>query len=346
MTTYVYDFSEGSREMAALLGDKGAGLAEMTGMGLPVPPGFTVTTEACRSYLATGALPDGFDGQLTAHLAALELATGKQLGQVGDPLLLSVRTGDRFSAPGVAETVLDIGLDDYSVLGLGKGPEHERFAWDSYRRLVQMFGTTVMGVDGDLFAALTARVEKQHAVADDSRLDVPDLIRLVESSKDLISRETGEEFPQDPAEQLRRAVRAAFSSWNGERARTARRRSGVPEGAGTAVVVQRMVFGNLGPDSGSGVAVTRDPATGGPGLHGSYLPDAQGEDVVAGVRDPLPLRRLADLHPAAYQQLSASLERLEARYREPCYVEFTIEDGTLWLLETRVGARAAWPASP
>ncbi|MER7463297.1 pyruvate, phosphate dikinase [Streptomyces sp. NPDC097981] len=344
MTTYVYDFSEGSREMAGLLGGKGANLAEMSRMGLPVPPGFTVTTEACRVFLATGAPPEELDGQIARHLAALERATGKRLGQVDDPLLLSVRSGARFSMPGMMDTILDIGLNDLAVLGLGKTPERERFAWDSYRRLVQMFGSTVMAADGALFEKLIGALERQHKAADDSRLDTVDLIRLVECFKDIIAEQTGEEFPQDPAEQLKRAVLAVFSSWNSERARIYRRREHIPDDLGTAVTIQTMVFGNLGPDSGSGVAFTRDPATGRPGVYGDYLPNAQGEDVVAGIRNTVPLQRLADLDPGSYNELRSCMDRLEARYRDMCDIEFTIERGKLWMLQTRVGKRTAQAA--
>ncbi|MFI8497243.1 pyruvate, phosphate dikinase [Streptomyces sp. NPDC085524] len=341
MTTYVYDFIEGSREMAGLLGGKGADLAEMARMGLPVPPGFTVTTEACRVFLATGAPPEGLDDEIARHLAALERAAGRRLGQVDDPLLLSVRSGARYTMPGMMDTVLDIGLNDLAVLGLGKTPERERFAWDSYRRLVQMFGSTVMGVDSALFEALIGDLEREHEAADDSRLDTVDMIRLVESFKDLIAERTGEEFPQDPAEQLRRTVLAVFSSWNGERARTHRRREHIPEDLGTAVCIQSMVFGNLGPDSGSGVAFTRDPATGRPGVYGEYLSNAQGEDVVAGIRNTVPLQRLADLDPGSYKELGAHMARLEGRYQDMCDIEFTIERGKLWMLRTRVGKRTA-----
>ncbi|MGW0748173.1 pyruvate, phosphate dikinase [Streptomyces sp. NPDC002587] len=341
MTIYVYEFSEGSREMAGLLGGKGANLAEMARMGLPVPPGFTVTTEACRAFLAAGAPPPDLEGQISRHLAALERAAGKRLGQVDDPLLLSVRPGARYPMPGMMDTILDIGLNDLAVLGLGKTPGRERFAWDSYRRLVQMFGSAVMGVDSSLFETVIDRLERQHRAADDSRLDTVDLIRLVEAFKDLIAERTGEEFPQDPSEQLRRAVLAVFASWNSERARIHRRREHIPDDLGTAVSIQTMVFGNLGPDSGSGVAFTRDPSTGRPGVCGDYLPNAQGEDVVAGIRAAVPLRRLADLDPGSYKELRAHMGRLEARYRDMCHIEFTVERGKLWMLQTRVGRRTA-----
>ncbi len=344
MGSYVYDFAEGGRDMADLLGDKGANLAEMARMGLPVPPGFTITTEACRDFLATGEPPEDLDRQIGEHLAALESASGKRLGQVDDPLLLSVRSA-AFSMPGVMETILDIGLNDLSVLGLGKTPERERFAWDSYRRLVQMFGNTVMGVDVTLFEGMLQRVREQHRVVDDSRLDTCDLIRVVESFKDLIFDRTGRKFPQDPREQLREAILAVFTTWNSLRARLYGRREHIADGLGPAVTIQRMVFGNLGTDSGSGVAFTRDPATGRFGFYGDYLPNAQGEDVVAGVRDTVTLHELATLDPTSFQQLRAYMEQLEDHYQDLCDIEFTIEHGTLWMLEARVGKRTAQAAS-
>ncbi|MCM1973000.1 pyruvate, phosphate dikinase [Streptomyces sp. G1] len=344
MGSYVYDFTEGGRDMADLLGGKGANLAEMARLGLPVPPGFTVTTEACQVFLATGEPPEDLDRQVGEHMAELERTAGKRLGQVDDPLLVSVRSGARFSMPGMMETILDIGLNDLSVLGLGKEPERERFAWDSYRRLVQMFGSTVMGVDGSLFEDVLRRVKEQHRVTDDSRLDTCDLIRIVEMFKDLVLERSGREFPQDPAEQLRQAILAVFQSWNGERARLYRRREHIADDLGTAVNIQQMVFGNLGPDSGSGVAFTRDPATGSPGLYGDYLPNAQGEDVVSGVRNTVPLQELATLDPGSFDQLRGYMETLETHYRDLCDIEFTIEHGTLWMLQTRVGKRTAQAA--
>ncbi|MFC3571994.1 pyruvate, phosphate dikinase [Streptomyces yaanensis] len=341
LTTYVYAFAEGGREMADLLGGKGAGLAEMTRLGLPVPPGFTVTTEACRIYLATGQEPLGLAAEEARALAVLEQAMSRTLGAPDDPLLVSVRSGARFSMPGMMETILDIGLNDRSVTGLAKASGQERFAWDSYRRLVQMFGRTVMGVDGDLFEQAIAARKAQRGTRDDHDLDAGELALLAEEFKAIIRRETGEDFPQDPAEQLRRAVRAVFDSWNGERARVYRRRERIPEDLGTAVNVQAMVFGNLGPDSGTGVAFTRDPATGARGVYGDYLPDAQGEDVVSGVRDAVPLDQLKVLDPRAYVELGDHLRTLECHYRDLCDVEFTIERGRLWILQTRVGKRTA-----
>ncbi|WP_433448403.1 pyruvate, phosphate dikinase [Streptomyces sp. CA-142005] len=340
-TTYVYAFAEGSREMAGLLGGKGAGLAEMTRLGLPVPPGFTVTTEACKVYLATGEEPPELGVEEARALAALEGAMGRTLGAADDPLLVSVRSGARFSMPGMMETILDIGLNDQSVTGLAKASGRERFACDSYRRLVQMFGRIVMGVDGDLFEQAIAAHKAQRGTRDDHDLDAGELALITEEFKAIIRRETGEDFPQNPVEQLQRAIRAVFDSWNGERARLYRRREHIPDDLGTAVNVQAMVFGNLGPDSGTGVAFTRDPATGARGMYGDYLPDAQGEDVVSGVRDAVPLSELKILDPRSYVELGDHLRTLENRYRDLCDVEFTVERGRLWILQTRVGKRTA-----
>ncbi|MFI2200484.1 pyruvate, phosphate dikinase [Streptomyces sp. NPDC020192] len=341
MVRYVCAFQDGGRDLAGLLGGKGANLAEMTRLGLPVPPGFTVTTEACRAFLATGAEPDGMAEEVSRHLSALETATGRLLGQPDDPLLVSVRSGARFSMPGMMETVLDIGLDDDSVLGLAKASGNERFAWDSYRRLVQMFGSTVLGVDPALFDEALTLLKEARGARDDVHLDACDLARLVETYKRIVHEESGRDFPQSPAEQLRLAVLAVFRSWNAGRARLYRRREHIPDDLGTAVTVQRMVFGNLGPDSGSGVAFTRDPATGQPGLYGDYLPNAQGEDVVAGIRDTVPLAELARLDPHSYRRLRDHAQTLERHYRDLCDIEFTIERGTLWMLQTRVGKRTA-----
>ncbi|WP_071659623.1 pyruvate, phosphate dikinase [Streptomyces humi] len=341
MARYVYDFAGGGRDMADLLGGKGANLAEMTRLGLPVPPGFTVTTEACRSFLVTGAEPEGMAEEIARHLSGLEAAVGRSLGQRDDPLLLSVRSGARFSMPGMMETVLDIGLNDDTVQGLAKASGSERFAWDSYRRLVQMFGSTVMGVGPALFEEAITLLKEARDAPDDVHLDATDLAWLVETYKRLILDETGRHFPQSPAEQLRLAVRAVFRSWNGERARVYRRREHIADDLGTAVTVQCMVFGNLGPDSGSGVAFTRDPATGRPGLYGDYLADAQGEDVVAGIRNTVPLADLERLDPAVHRQLRNHMTTLERHYRDLCDIEFTIERGRLWMLQTRVGKRTA-----
>ncbi|MEU5312509.1 pyruvate, phosphate dikinase [Streptomyces sp. NPDC021562] len=341
MVRYVYDFHEGRRDMADLLGGKGANLAEMTRLGLPVPPGFTVITDACRAFLASGEEPEGMAAEVSRHLTALERSAGRRLGQPDDPLLVSVRSGARFSMPGMMETVLDIGLNDDSVLGLAKASGSDRFAWDSYRRLVQMFGSTVMGVDATRFDEAMGRLKASRDAPDDLHLDANDLAGLVETYKQLILDDTGRAFPSSPAEQLRLAVLAVFRSWNGERARLYRRREHIPDDLGTAVTVQRMVYGNLGADSGSGVAFTRDPATGRPGLYGDYLADAQGEDVVAGIRNTVPLSELARLDPVSYRRLRDNAGVLERHYRDLCDIEFTIERGTLWMLQTRVGKRTA-----
>ncbi|HET6352696.1 pyruvate, phosphate dikinase [Streptomyces sp.] len=341
MRQYVYGFGEGSREMADLLGGKGANLAEMTRLGLPVPPGFTVTTQACREYLAAGEEPVELGVQVARALADLERRVGRRLGESDNPLLLSVRSGSRFSMPGMMETILDIGLSDASVRGLAKATGQERFAWDSYRRLLQMFGRTVLGIDPELFEAALSRHRAYRGVGSDTGLDAHDLAVLADEFKMLIREATGEEFPQDPVEQLYQAIRAVFRSWNGERARLYRRREHIRDDLGTAVNIQVMVFGNLGPDSGTGVAFTRDPATGARGVYGDYLTDAQGEDVVAGIRNAVPLQELKRLDPSSYLQLGDHLRTLERHYRDLCDIEFTIERGTLWMLQTRVGKRTA-----
>ncbi|MCX5373503.1 pyruvate, phosphate dikinase [Streptomyces sp. NBC_00015] len=341
MARYVYEFTDGGRDMADLLGGKGANLAEMTRLGLPVPSGFTVTTEACRAFLATGAEPAGMLEEVSRHLSVLEKSAGRLLGRPDDPLLVSVRSGARFSMPGMMETVLDIGLNDESVLGLAKVSGSDRFAWDSYRRLVQMFGSTVMGVGPALFDEAMTLLKETREAPDDLHLDANDLAWLVETYKRLIHDETGQEFPQSPAEQLRLAILAVFRSWNGERARLYRRREHIPDGLGTAVTVQRMVYGNRGTDSGSGVAFTRDPATGRPGLYGDYLSNAQGEDVVAGIRNTVPLADLERLDADSYRRLLDHMGTLERHYRDLCDIEFTIERGKLWMLQTRVGKRTA-----
>lgn len=339
MSVYVSDFADGSRDLADLLGGKGANLAEMTRLGLPVPPGFTVTTHACREFLRAGVPPRQLDEEIGRHLASLEQATGRRLGQPDDPLLLSVRSGARFSMPGMMDTILNVGLTDDAVTGLAKSTGRTRSAWDSYRRLIQMYGSTVLDIASRDFEDVITRVKADRDVTEDVGLDTADLMLLVAEFKDLVLGATGTPFPQDPHEQLHRAVLAVFHSWNGERARVYRRRERIPDGLGTAVNVQAMVYGNLGPDSGTGVAFTRDPATGRAGVYGDYLSDAQGEDVVAGIRNTLPLQDLQTLDPDSYTQLRAHMTRLENHYRDLCDVEFTIERGRLWILQTRVGKR-------
>ena len=341
MPKYVYDFTEGNRDMKDLLGGKGANLAEMTNLGLPVPPGFTITTEACRVYLATGAPPPELAAEVDEHLARLEQVMGRKLGDPDDPLLVSVRSGAKFSMPGMMDTVLNIGLNDASVNGLAKQGGNERFAWDSYRRLLSMFGKTVLGVDGELFEHALDEAKKAKGTTSDLDLEADDFQRLVEVYKDIIRTHAGREFPQDPREQLNLAIRAVFESWNGERARLYRRQERIPHDLGTAVNVVAMVFGNMGLDSGTGVAFTRDPGSGDQGIYGDYLQNAQGEDVVAGIRNTIPLTELEKLNKAAYDQLLDIMRTLERHYKDLCDIEFTIERGKLWMLQTRVGKRTA-----
>jgi pyruvate, orthophosphate dikinase len=341
MPKYVYEFSEGGKDEKDLLGGKGANLAEMTRLGLPVPPGFTVTTEACRRYLAEGAVPAELRVQVTRALRALEDRLGRQLGDPEDPLLVSVRSGAKFSMPGMMETVLNVGLNDASVHGLAAVSDSARFAWDSYRRLIMMFGRTVLGIDPELFAGAMDEMKRARSVTEDVDLDAADLEELVEVYKKIVVQETGRVFPQHPREQLDLAIKAVFNSWNTERARLYRRRERIPHDLGTAVNVCTMVFGNLGPDSGTGVCFTRDPATGKPGHYGDYLPNAQGEDVVAGIRNTLTLADLAERDPTSARQLHSVMRRLETHYRDLCDIEFTIERGKLWMLQTRVGKRTA-----
>ncbi|GAA1276241.1 pyruvate, phosphate dikinase [Pseudonocardia aurantiaca] len=341
MQKYVYEFTEGSKDEKDLLGGKGANLAEMTRLGLPVPPGFTVTTEACRRYLADGVVPAELRVQVTRALRALEDRVGRQLGDPEDPLLVSVRSGAKFSMPGMMETVLNVGLNDASVRGLEAVSGDERFAWDSYRRLIAMFGKTVLGIDGELFADAMEVMKQERGVTQDVDLTGGDLEELVDAYKKVVKQETGRPFPQHPREQLDLAIKAVFDSWNTERARLYRRRERIPHDLGTAVNVCTMVFGNLGPDSGTGVCFTRDPATGKQGVYGDYLPNAQGEDVVAGIRNTLTLADLAERDPASASQLYAVMRRLETHYRDLCDIEFTIERGKLWMLQTRVGKRTA-----
>ncbi|MEV0128013.1 pyruvate, phosphate dikinase [Dactylosporangium sp. NPDC050688] len=342
MRKFVYDFEEGNRDLKDLLGGKGANLAEMTNLGLPVPPGFTITTDACREYLRTGELPDGLDRQVGEHLAALEAKMGRRLGDSGDPLLVSVRSGAKFSMPGMMETVLNVGLTDSSVDGLAaQAGGDERFAWDSYRRLIQMFGKTVCDVPGEEFEHALDDAKLAARTRDDLGLDAAALRQLVTRYKEIFREHTGRDFPQDPREQLDLAVSAVFRSWNADRAVLYRRQERIPTDLGTAVNVVAMVFGNLGADSGTGVAFTRDPATGEPGVYGDYLANAQGEDVVAGIRNTVPLQELARLDRRSYDELLAIMAKLEEHYRDLCDIEFTIERGKLWMLQTRVGKRTA-----
>ena len=339
---YVYDFAEGSKEQKDMLGGKGANLAEMSNLGLPVPPGFTISTDACRAYLEHGDLPEGLADEVSEHLAALERELGRTLGQPDGPLLVSVRSGAKFSMPGMMETVLNVGLTDESVHGLAAMADgDERFAYDSYRRLLQMFGSTVLGIEVAAFHDELDRLKESRGTTNDLDLDVEDLKGLVATYQELIEQRTGSPFPQDPRRQLDLAVRAVFESWNTERAVLYRRQERIPGDLGTAVNIVAMVFGNGGDDSGTGVAFTRDPASGAQGIYGDYLQNAQGEDVVAGIRNTVPLADLERIDKRSYDELLGIMQTLEEHYRDLCDIEFTIERGKLWMLQTRVGKRTA-----
>ena len=339
---YVYDFDHehprAPMELKDLLGGKGANLAEMTSvLGLPVPHGFTITTDACRAYMDAG-WPASLDGEVSEHLAKLEARMGRRLGDADDPLLVSVRSGAKFSMPGMMDTVLNLGLNDRSVEGLAKQTSDERFAFDSYRRFVQMYGRIVLGVSGEkLDGPLEAL--KERTGSSDAELVASDLQALVEELKAVVAAETGHPFPQEPVEQLRGAIEAVFASWNGARAVAYRQREHIPNDLGTAVNVQAMVFGNRDDKSGTGVGFTRDPATGAKGAYGDFLINAQGEDVVAGIRNTEPLSALETEFPPIYTELMDIFAKLEHHYRDMCDTEFTIEQGKLWMLQTRVGKR-------
>ncbi|CCH78318.1 Pyruvate, phosphate dikinase [Nostocoides japonicum T1-X7] len=338
---FVYAFEEGDKDQKDLLGGKGANLAEMTRLGLPVPPGFIITTEACRYYLQHGRIPDSLRVQVTMALRRLEDVTGRRLGDAVDPLLVSVRSGAKFSMPGMMDTVLNVGLNDFSVEGLVEASGSERFAWDSYRRLIQMFGKTVLEVDGEAFAQALDDAKEAKGVTSDVELDADDLKGLVETFKAIVEKHTGRGFPQDPREQLDLATEAIFHSWNSDRARLYRRRERIPDDLGTAVNVVTMVFGNLDDRSGTGVCFTRDPATGKTGSYGDYLVNAQGEDVVAGIRNTLSLDDFKKVDPDSHKELRRIMRRLETHYRDLCDIEFTVEKGKLYILQTRVGKRTA-----
>ena len=341
MVKYVYDFSEGDKSMKDLLGGKGANLAEMTKLGLPVPPGFTITTEACRAYLKDSTVPESLATEVTRALRGVEDKMGRRLGDPSDPLLVSVRSGAKFSMPGMMETVLNIGLNDESVLGLAAVSGNERFAWDSYRRLIQMFGKTVLDIDGDLFSDALDALKAERGVKGDTELTAEDLKGLVETFKGIVKEQTGHDFPQDPRTQMDMGIEAVFRSWNTERARIYRRRERIPHDLGTAVNICTMVFGNMGENSGTGVCFTRDPSSGHSGVYGDYLENAQGEDVVAGIRNTLALSDLERINKPVYDELRAIMRKLETHYRDMCDIEFTIERGKLWMLQTRVGKRTA-----
>ena len=338
---FVYAFDEQAPGGRELLGGKGIGLAEMTALGVPVPAGFTVTTDACREVMRSGDVPDDLWRQVDTHVARLEETSGKRFGDPQDPLLVSVRSGAAVSMPGMMDTILNLGLDDVAVEGLAAATGNPRFAFDSYRRLIQMYGEVVDGIDAHLFEGELQELKERRGVQLDVDLGADDLRALIETFQGIYEREVGAPFPDDASEQLRRAVRAVFDSWESPRAKVYRRTYEIPDDLGTAVNVVQMVFGNKGESSGTGVCFTRDPSTGERRLFGEFLVDAQGEDVVAGIRTPEPIEGMLDRLPEAYRQLVATLERLEEHYREMQDVEFTVEDGELFLLQTRTGKRTA-----
>jgi len=339
---YVYDFDEDSGGGRELLGGKGVGLAEMTQLGIPVPAGFTVTTDACRAYMAAGgSVPDGLDDEIAERVTALEERTGKRFGDPSEPLLVSVRSGAATSMPGMMDTILNLGLNDVAVEGLAASTGNPRFAYDSYRRLIQMYGEVVDGVDGHRFEQALTDLKASRGASQDVDLSADDLRELVATYERIYEEATGTPFPQDATEQLRRAYRAVFDSWEAPRAQVYRRTYHIADDLGTAVNVVQMVFGNRGEGSGTGVCFTRDPSTGEKVLYGEFLANAQGEDVVAGIRTPEPIERMRERMPEAFEQLVGTLERLESHYRDLQDVEFTVEEGRLYLLQTRTGKRTA-----
>jgi pyruvate, orthophosphate dikinase len=338
---YVFGFDEPAEGGKELLGGKGAGLAEMTALGVPVPAGFTITTEACRDYLEERELPEGLQAEIDERLGALEEKAGKRFGDPRDPLLVSVRSGAAISMPGMMDTILNLGLNDDAVAGLAGTTANERFARDSYRRLIQMYGEVVDGVDAGRFEEALADLKKQRGAQQDVDLSADDLKALVSTFKEIYEHETGSAFPQDAREQLARAVRAVFDSWDNPRAQVYRRAHHIPDDLGTAVSVVQMVFGNKGERSGTGVAFTRDPSTGASGLYGEFLANAQGEDVVAGIRTPRPLQEMQELLPDAFDELVETMHRLEEHFRDMQDIEFTVEDDRLYLLQTRAAKRTA-----
>ena len=340
--TYVYDFDDSAAGGKDLLGGKGAGLAEMTQIGVPVPAGFTITTEACRAYMAQGRrMPDGLEDEIAVHVARLEERAGKRFGDANDPLLVAVRSGAAVSMPGMMDTILNLGLSDVSTEGLARTTANDRFAYDSYRRLIQMYGEVVDGIDAHQFEQRLTDLKQSKGVQQDTDLDADDLRGLVDVFKAIYEEETGSPFPQDARDQLTRAVRGVFASWDNPRAQVYRRAHDIPDDLGTAVNVMQMVFGNKGDSSATGVSFTRDPATGEQGLYGEFLPNAQGEDVVSGIRTPIRLERLRDTLPEAFDELVETMASLERHYRDMQDIEFTVEEGKLFLLQTRSAKRTA-----
>ncbi|MEZ5284130.1 MAG: pyruvate, phosphate dikinase, partial [Vicinamibacterales bacterium] len=346
---FVYFFgggkAEGNRHMKDTLGGKGSGLAEMTNAGLPVPPGFTISTDACNLYYKQGGkLPPAIDTEIGTHLAKLEKVAGATLGSTENPLLVSVRSGAKFSMPGMMDTILNLGLNDAAVEGLKRRTSNGRFAFDSYRRFIQMFGSVVLEIPKAAFEHEFESIKKAHGAATDTDLDESGLREVVDAYKGVVKKQTGKAFPQDPNDQLRMARNAVFRSWNNPRAREYRRIYDIPDSIGTAVNVQMMVFGNTGDRSGTGVGFTRNPATGAKEFFGEFLINAQGEDVVAGIRTPQPISELEKVMPKAYAQLRQITTRLEKHYKDIQDFEFTIQDDTLYMLQTRNGKRTGYAA--
>ena len=345
MAQYVYNYTDGADGGRELLGGKGLGLAQMTALGIPVPSGFVVTTEACVEYMrAGGALPEGLEEELAGHVARLEQQAGKRFGDREDPLLVSVRSGAAVSMPGMMDTILNLGLNADTTVALGHATGNPRFAHDAYRRLIQMYGEVVDGIDGHLFERELDRLKSEREARQDVDLTADDLAELVRRFEAVYREGVGHEFPQEPHDQLIRALRAVFDSWNTPRAQVYRRANGIADDLGTAANVVQMVFGNRGDTSATGVAFTRNPSTGEPGVWGEFLVNAQGEDVVAGIRTPEPIELMARALPDAHRQLVETMQRLETHFREMQDIEFTVEEGSLYLLQTRTGKRTATAA--
>jgi pyruvate,orthophosphate dikinase len=341
MDQKVYAFSEGNRTMSDLLGGKGANLAEMASLGIPVPDGFTITTEVCQEYLRTGGLGSALLADIDAAVIALEKKIGKSFGDAANPLLVSVRSGAKFSMPGMMETVLNVGMSKSVAATLAKQTGDDRFAWDSYRRFIEMFGKTVCEIPGDVFTKTAAPIIKAAGGKTMADLAGTDLEKVGDAFVEIVEKHTGKPFPFEARDQMLQAIEAVFHSWNSDRAQLYRRRERISADLGTAVNVQAMVFGNIGDTSGTGVCFTRDPGSGAPGAYGDYLPRAQGEDVVAGIRNAFPLTHLGEVNPEAYSELQKIMSLLENHYRDMCDIEFTVEKGKLWILQTRVGKRTA-----
>ncbi|MFQ6019998.1 MAG: pyruvate, phosphate dikinase, partial [Dehalococcoidia bacterium] len=345
MTKRIYRFGEGSAQQRDLLGGKGANLSEMARLGLPVPPGFIISTEACRQYnRLRRRLPNGLWEDVQAHLREVESAVGRAFGDPANPLLVSVRSGAKFSMPGMMDTILNLGLNDETTAGLAALSGDERFALDCHRRFLQLFGKVVLRLPSEAFEDALAEARESAGVASDAEIAADQLRRLVQRFKEIIGEHSSIGVPDDPWQQLRMAIEAVFDSWNNRRAIAYREHHHIPRDLGTAVTVMAMVFGNLGRNSGSGVCFSRNPADGTRELYGEYLPNAQGEDVVSGARTPKPIAELASELPDAYNQLGELADRLEAHYRDVQDIEFTVENGRLYMLQTRVAKRTSLAA--